>query len=362
MSPLVDPAPALAQLTTMRVGGPPAAFWRADSRDELVEAALAAEEEHEQWIVLGGGSNLVAPDAGDDGIGFPGAVVQAASRGIRHRGEDDAVRMRVEAVAEGWSGVEALSGIPGSVGAAPVQNIGAYGQELADVLVGVELLDVETGDASWLPAAELGLGYRTSAIKRGRRGVVLAVELELGRGSQGLGEVRYEQLAAALGVGLGERVPVAELRAAVIALRASKGMVLDPADPASVGCGSFFTNPIVDEALARRLPADAPRWPLGDAEGAEADWVGPLGAEVPARAAGGPRRVKLSAAWLIERSGIPRGFTLPGIRAGISPKHTLAIVNLGGATADDVVGMATYVQTRVAAEFGVVLEPEPRIL
>ena len=391
MSLRIDPAPALSTLTTMQVGGPPAGFWRATTRDEIVEALTEAWAEFDRWFVLGGGSNVVAPgaddaaDAGDEvgTSGFDGAVVHIASRGIdripARAGDDaDVVGLRVQAgeswdvlvdlaVAEGWAGIEAMSGIPGSVGAAPVQNIGAYGQELSSVLRRVEFFDEESGDIAWWDAADLGLAYRTSIFKQGRRGAVLAVEIDLRASVDRTSVVQYPQLASALGVQLGARVPIRRIRAAVLDLRASKGMVLDAADPASVSCGSFFVNPIVAESLARTLPADAPRWPL---QADEPDLVVPLGEEaaVPAFVTAptsqyrADRQVKLSAAWLIEHAGIGKGFTLPGIRAGVSPKHTLAIVNLGGADADDVVGMASYIQTRVAAEFGIVLEPEPTIL
>ena len=365
---VVAPAPALAGLTTIRVGGAPAAFWRAESTDELVDAVRSAAADHDRWFVLGGGSNVVAPGSVADGTGFDGAVVQVAVRGMARAIDGGRVRVRVAAgepwdevvaatTAAGWSGIEALSGIPGSAGAAPVQNIGAYGQEVADAIIAVEVLDVEADEVVRWSAAELGLGYRTSAIKRGRSAVVTSIELELA--DDPTGTVGYAQLAGALGVEVGARVPIGEIRTAVLALRAGKGMVLDPADPASVSCGSFFVNPVVSERVAAGLPFDAPRWPVGPEE---PDLVVPLGQAPAHRDYRRERSVKLSAAWLIERAGIPRGFTLPGIRAGISPKHTLAIVNLGGATADDVLGIATYVQTRVASEFGIVLEPEPVIL
>jgi UDP-N-acetylmuramate dehydrogenase len=389
MSLRIDPAPALSTLTTMQVGGPPARFWRATTRDEIVEALTEAWAEHEHWFVLGGGSNVVAPGFADgddsgisgrdgigfDGAGFDGAVVHIASRGIdripaRPGDAADVVGLRVQAgeswdvlvelaVAEGWSGIEAMSGIPGSVGAAPVQNIGAYGQELAMVLRRVEFFDEQTGEIAWRDAADLGLGYRTSMFKRGRRGAVLTVEIDLRATTDRTSAVRYPQLAVALGVELGARVPIRRIRAAVLELRSSKGMVLDAGDPASVSCGSFFVNPIVAESIARTLPADAPRWAL---DSDVPDLVVPLGEEPATPVYRSERMVKLSAAWLIERAGITRGFTLPGMRAGVSPKHTLAIVNLGGATAEDVVGLASYIQTRVASEFGIVLEPEPVIL
>jgi len=374
MSPLLEPAPQLSTLTTMRVGGAATEHWLAGTRAELVDAARQAWSEHERWFVLGGGSNVVAPGDADGG-GFDGAIVQVATRGLERIAVDaapEAVGLRIEAghpwdelvaqaVAEGWAGIEALSGIPGSVGAAPVQNIGAYGQELASVLLGIEFLDEESGQLLRLDAADLRLGYRTSALKEGRRGVVTAVDLVLEASADRASEVRYPQLATALGVRLGDRVGIADIRDAVLQLRRAKGMVLDDGDPASVGCGSFFVNPVVSAAVARALPADAPRWPLGGGDDGD-DLVVPLGDEPAVPTYSPSADVKLSAAWLIERAGIGRGFTIPGLRAGVSPKHTLAIVNLGGASIDDVLGMATYIQTRVASEFGVVLQPEPTIL
>jgi len=353
---------SLAELTTLRVGGPARELVEPATRDELVQTALEVWATGDDWLLLGGGSNLVIADDG-----FDGTVIRTATRGIDIALDRDGRHARVRAAAgESWdalvaatvdaglAGVEALSGIPGTVGAAPVQNIGAYGQELGERLVGIDFLDYATGEIVRLDASELGLGYRTSSLKRGRSGIVLAIELDLDAGGWS-GPVAYAQLAAALGVELGERVPLADARRAVLALRASKGMVLDPADPDSVSAGSFFTNPIVSESFARGLPADAPRWPVVPEE---ADRVLAPGEEVPALASA-EYEVKLSAAWLIERAGVARGFTLPGSRAGISAKHTLAIVNRGGATATEVAQLAGFVQTRVLAEFGVLLHPEP---
>lgn len=324
----------LSELTTLRVGGAADSVVTASTREELRDAALEAWGSGE-WLVLGGGSNVVVSDAG-----FPGTVILAASRGVE-RLDGEGVLLRVEAgeswdglvahaVAQGWSGIEALSGIPGSVGAAPIQNIGAYGQELSDVLVAVEFLDYVTGEQERIPAAELGLGYRMSDIKAGRQGVVLAVELRLEERAEGV--IRYSQLASALGV---ESAPVAAIRDGVLALRASKGMVLDPADPDSVSCGSFFTNPIVSENFARGLPPETPQWLVDDVV------------------------VKLSAAWLIEKAGIGKGFSLPGSRIAISSKHTLAITNRGGGTAEQVGELARYIRAMVLARFGVDLQPEP---
>lgn len=349
-----------SDLTTLRVGGPAGRLVEATSREQLIAGALEIWGEPDDWMILGGGSNLVVADDG-----FDGAVLRVANRGI-DRATDGMPRLRVEAgepwdavvafaVAQGLAGIEALSGIPGTAGAGPIQNIGAYGQQLSDTLVAVDFLDFESGEVVTLPASELGLGYRTSELKRGRLGVVLSLELAL-HDAEGLSApVQYAQLASALGVELGARVPLDAARGAVLALRSSKGMVWDPADPDSVSAGSFFTNPIVSETFARTLPADAPRFPT---EPEAPDRVLPLGSEIPPMTRS-EHSVKLSAAWLIERAGISRGFALPGSRAAISSKHTLAIVNRGGATAAEVVQLAGYVQTRVESEFGVRLQNEP---
>ncbi|WP_313540695.1 UDP-N-acetylmuramate dehydrogenase [Leifsonia aquatica] len=366
---------AIADLTTMRVGGVPARLVAPADRDALVATALEVWGSGDDWLLLGGGSNTIA---GDDG--FDGTVIRIVTRGVeRLEAPDGRVRLRVQAgepwddlvaltVRNGWAGIEALSGIPGSTGAAPVQNIGAYGQELESALLGIEFLDYRTGEVATLTKAELGLGYRMSALKGGLAGIVLSVDLELadntvpgGVGAPLSAPVGYAQLADALGVVIGARVPIAELRRSVLALRSSKGMVLDPDDPDSVSAGSFFTNPIVSENFARSLPRDAPRWPVTPPEpdaviGLEPGGVHPL--DVPPLA-DGPYDVKLSAAWLIEQAGIRRGYGLPGSAAGLSSKHTLAIVNRGGATAQDVVQLASFIQARVQSEFGVLLRPEP---
>jgi UDP-N-acetylmuramate dehydrogenase len=352
-----------SDLTTLRVGGPATRLVEPASRAELLDEVGATWNSPEDWLLLGGGSNLVVADEG-----FDGTVVHIVTRGITAARATGArpVRLTVEAgepwdavvahaTANGWSGIEALSGIPGSAGAAPVQNIGAYGQELASSLVAIDFLDFDTGSLARVPAAELGLGYRTSALKRGRLGLVVSLELALADDGGLSQPVAYAQLASNLGVRIGDRVPVADLRAAVLELRASKGMLWDPADPDSASAGSFFTNPVVSEQFARQLPAAAPRWPTAPEEAAR---VLPLGSGIP-QVARGEYLVKLSAAWLIEKSGIARGFALPGSRAAISSKHTLAIVNRGGATAADVVQLAGYIQTRVMSEFGVNLQPEP---
>jgi UDP-N-acetylmuramate dehydrogenase len=368
-----------ADLTTMRVGGAPARILSPESEQELVDQTLSVWGSGDDWMLLGGGSNTVVADEG-----FDGTVIRVLTRGVdvlepAAPDEPDLVRLRVQAgepwddlvahtVAQGWSGIEALSGIPGSTGAAPVQNIGAYGQELGASLAAIDFLDYDTGIRRRMPAAELELGYRTSVLKQGLRGLVVAIELDLHdtrHEASVLGgalsrPVAYPQLATALGVQPGDRVPLAALRASVLALRATKGMVLDPADPDTQSAGSFFTNPIVSLGFSRTLPAAAPRWPLSEQDLPdrvipldEYAGVGPIPGEpvVPL--------VKLSAAWLIENSGISRGFRLPGSRAAISSKHTLALTNTGGATADEIAQLARFVQQRVQAEFGVNLQPEP---
>lgn len=333
----------LAELTTLRVGGAARELLSPETPAELVRQTIDTWASGEPWLLLGGGSNLLVADEG-----FDGTVIRVLTRGIERDGGllhiqagepwDAVVAFAVE---NGLAGIEALSGIPGSVGAAPVQNIGAYGQEFSEVLVGVEFLDFLTGEQSRVPAAELELGYRTSALKQGRHGLVLSVELRL-EASGGSRPIAYAQLAEALDVAVGDTAPLASAREAVLGLRASKGMLLSPDDPDSVSAGSFFTNPIVAENFARALPPGAPRWILD-----------PEAPESP---------VKLSAAWLIEHSGIRRGFSLPGSRAAISSKHTLALVNMGGALAEDVAELARYVQLRVLAEFGIRLQPEPQLV
>ena len=383
-----------SELTTLQVGGPATKLVTATTQRDLVDLAVEAWDAVEPWLVLGGGSNLLVGDEG-----FDGTVIRVATKGIEvlppRQAPDGAVRIRVQAgeswddlvawtVAQGFSGFEALSGIPGSVGASPVQNIGAYGQELESTLVAIEFLDEGEHAPRRMTADELQLGYRTSVLKQGLRGIVVSVEFELHDTAverailgEALGQpIAYAQLADALHVNLGDRVAISRVRESVLALRASKGMVLDDGDPDSVSAGSFFTNPIVTERVARTLPGDAPRWYLAEEAPDEVVPIAGGLAESPldeflalqesleatepaADAAADEPLVKLSAAWLIERAGIHRGFALPGSRAGISTKHTLALTNRGGASAEEVAQLARFVQSRVHAEFGIMLKPEP---
>jgi len=361
----------LSTLTTMQVGGPARELITVTTREQLIEAAIDTWDSNEPWLILGGGSNTIVADEG-----FDGTVIHVLNEGIERQQDisksPNHSTVRVAAgenwdalvswsVEQGLAGIEALSGIPGSTGAAPIQNIGAYGQELSSVLTAVEFLDRYTHKISWIPASELNLGYRDSVFKQGKEGVVLSVELNLASYGDNLSApVAFPQLATALGVELGTQVALAEVRESVLKLRASKGMVLDPTDPDTASAGSFFMNPIVTENFARHLPADAPRFPV---QKLAHDRVLPLGAEVPPLAStSGPNLVKLSAAWLIENAGVKKGYSIPGSKAGISTKHTLAITNRGGATAAEVVGLATYVQAMVQSHFGIILYPEPNLI
>jgi UDP-N-acetylmuramate dehydrogenase len=364
----------LSQLTTLRVGGAARELVFAHTREQLIAAVREAWASLEPLFILGGGSNTVFSDDG-----FDGTVIAVRTRGMEvveaqpgASAGDDAVLVRV-AAGELWddvvawavlhelAGIEALSGIPGSAGAAPIQNIGAYGQELSQCLTAVEFLDTTTGEISWMPVHELALGYRTSVFKQGRAGVILAIELRLTRSSLSQ-PLAFSQLATALGAALGDRLPLHLVRSTVLALRASKGMVVQapdaqPIDHDTWSVGSFFMNPVVTENFARGLPEGAPVFPL---EPAPAERVLPLGADVPPLA--GPALVKLSAAWLIEQAGVRKGFQVPGSGAGISTKHTLAITNRGTATANDVLGLAHYVQAMVQSHFGIVLRPEANLV
>jgi UDP-N-acetylmuramate dehydrogenase len=368
----------LSSLTTLHVGGEAERVLEPTTPEGLVDAVRETWATGDDWLLLGGGSNVVISDDG-----FDGTVIRVLTRGIARLSpaaaavrpsaylSDRTVRLEIQAgepwdalveysVRNGWAGIEALSGIPGSSGAAPIQNIGAYGQELGSSLVAIRFFDYLTGEIERIPAAALGLGYRTSLLKQGRAGLVVSIEIELldatANGPALSSPIAYEQLASSLGVRIGDRVPLEDLRSTVLGLRASKGMLVNPDDPDSFSAGSFFTNPIVNENFARGLPADAPRWPTSPEE---RDLVVPLGDTPAAPTPSGDYQVKLSAAWLIEKAGITRGFALPGSHAAVSSRHTLAIVNAGGATADEILQLARYVQTRVFSEFGVRLQPEP---
>lgn len=347
----VRAAVPLSGYTTLRLGGPAARFVGATTAEEVAAAVRAADEAGEPVLVLGGGSNLVVADSG-----FVGTVVQVANRGCTiDRLDGGRVRLIVEAgedwdtlvariVEAGLGGLECLSGIPGLVGATPVQNVGAYGVEVSALLRSVDLLDRVGGEVRTVAAADLGLGYRTSVLKGTERAVVLRVRFEL----SGMGEsapIRYTELARALGVRQGQRVPPADARAAVLELRRGKGMVLDPADHDTWSVGSFFTNPVISDAEAAAVL------------GRIASQVG-VDTPVP-RYPAGPGASKLSAAWLIERAGFGKGHLGPGGRVALSGKHTLALTNRGVASTADLLALAREVRDGVLATFGVPLHPEP---
>ena len=332
---------ALAEFTTLRVGGPAQHLVTATTDAELIAAVTAADQAGEPLLVLGGGSNLVVGDAG-----FRGTVVLVRTRGVTAVGagcgwtgaEVEVAAGEVwdefvdHAVAQEWVGIEALTGIPGLVGATPVQNVGAYGAEVADVVTRVRTWDRQDRAQRTFAAADCGFGYRWSRFKaEPDRWVVLGVTFQFRSGTLSA-PVRYAELAARLGVEIGARAPVPEVRDAVRALRASKGMVLDPADHDTWSAGSFFTNPVLAAEEAARLPDEAPRWPEGD-------------------------RVKTSAAWLIEHAGFGKGYGEGAAR--LSSKHTLALTNRGGATADQVLALAREVRDGVRERFGVTLVNEP---
>jgi UDP-N-acetylmuramate dehydrogenase len=336
----------LSDLTTLRLGGPAARYAEASTEEAVVQAVRAADEAGEPLLVLAGGSNVVVADEG-----FPGTVVRVATRGVARDGAVLEVAageswdpLVADCVARGLAGVECLAGIPGSVGATPIQNVGAYGQEVAETIAAVRVLDRGDGEVRVLAPAECGFTYRSSAFKREPgRWIVLAVRFVL-EASERSAPIRYAELARALGVEVGARAPLARAREAVLALRRGKGMVLDPDDPDTVSAGSFFTNPVLDAGafaalrarVAERLGAGArpPAWPDADAH------------------------VKTSAAWLIERAGFHRGDGNPeGI--AISSKHTLALTNRGAGTTAELVALAREIAAGVHDAFGVDLVPEP---
>jgi UDP-N-acetylmuramate dehydrogenase len=355
----------LARYTTLRLGGPAQNFAEAATEAEVIDAVGAADRRGDRVLILGGGSNLVVADDG-----FDGTVIRIATRGVdlelgdtasaraaANAGGGAAVMLRARAgehwaalvsrcVADGLAGVECLAGIPGLVGAVPMQNVGAYGQEASQAIAYVRALDRQAGQVVTLPAESCGFGYRSSMFKRQPdRYVILEVgfRLDAGRLSRPIG---YPELAATLGARAGDRAPLGEVADAVLALRRGKGMVLDPADPDTRSAGSFFVNPVLsqdqasalDKEVHARLGPDVrfPRYPAPD---------------------GG---VKVPAAWLIERAGFAKGYGHGGdLGARISAKHTLALVNPGEATTADLVALAREIRDGVRFSFGVELVNEP---
>jgi UDP-N-acetylmuramate dehydrogenase len=346
----------LSDLTTAAVGGPAGNYIEARTEAEIIDAVRSADAAGEKLLIVAGGSNLLISDAG-----YPGTVLRIASEGFAVNSEDTCGGVAVvvqaghnwdalveHAVRHAWSGIEALSGIPGSTGATPVQNVGAYGADVSQTIAAVRTWDREKNAVRTFTNSELKFGYRDSILKQttvqgSPRFVVLTVEFQLPLGRMSA-PIRYAELAKSLGVEAGERAYANDVRREVLRLRASKGMVLDPEDRDTYSTGSFFTNPIVPAEAAGRLPEDAPRYPAG------ADGL-----------------VKLSAAWLIDHAGFGKGYGLDagsvsGGRASLSTKHTLAITNRGAASAADMVAVAREVRRGVVERFGIELHPEPLLI
>ena len=328
----------LAPLTTLGIGGPARWFAEAGQEADIADAAAWARARGVPLFVLGGGSNLLVADAGFDGlvlhVRLRGvAVVEDSAAGWLYRaaaGEnwDEFVS---RAVSENCAGVECLAGIPGTVGGTPVQNVGAYGQEVAEAIVGARAWDRKAGAWVTLTNAECGFAYRSSRFNREDRGrfVITAVELQLRPG--GAATLRYPELRRQFAT---DAPSLLEVREAVRGLRRGKAMLLEPGMEDGRSAGSFFKNPVVDAEVAAALPPAAPRYKDG-------------------------QRVKLSAAWLIENAGLHKGFQLPGSHAALSRKHVLAIVNRGGATAVEIEALARHVQAVVSERWKIRLEPEP---
>jgi UDP-N-acetylmuramate dehydrogenase len=369
----------LADYTTLRLGGPAARFLEAVTQEDLIDAVRAADAEPEPVLVLGGGSNLVVADEG-----FPGVVVLVAGAGLVFAAAGDAVEVTAEAgqdwdemvqqcLAAGLSGIECLSGIPGRAGATPIQNVGAYGQEVAQAITSVRAYDRLADRVVRLSAADCEFGYRTSKFKRqasasagpgrGARGAALNPATATGRFvvldvtfrltvSPLSGPVRYGELSRVLGVPEGGRVQLADARAAVLDLRRGKGMLLDDTDPDTRSAGSFFTNPIVTAGQYAELAARAADGHRGGAESVIPHWPEADG------------RVKLSAAWLIEQAGFSRGYHLPDDPGGarISTKHTLALTNAGAGRTASLIRLARDIRDGVRAAFAVELANEPTLV
>lgn len=329
----------LASLTTLRVGPVARRVITCDTTDQVVATLRALNSQPGPVLVMAGGSNVVVADKMTDLT-----VVKLATTGVTI----DGATLRVEAGAEwdvvvaeslrhGLGGLECLSGIPGSAGATPVQNVGAYGVEVADTITGVRLLDRGSGDVRWVPPEELGFGYRRSVLKNTTSSVVLEVEFRLDASGRSA-PLRYRELITALKAREGERTDPVRVRDAVLALRRSKGMVLDGADHDTWSVGSFFMNPVVAQSdyhrLAQRSDGPVPHFPAPDG-------------------------VKLAAAWLVEQAGFGKGFPGPQAPARLSTKHSLALTNRGSATAADVVALARTVRDGVRDKFGITLIPEP---
>lgn len=333
----------IAPFTTLGLGGPASDIVIASTEEELLSHLRRVDRDGRRLMLLGGGSNVVVTDSAVDAT-----VVLVRTKGIYFRplsgsgmvqvevSAGEALQVLVDACVDaGLAGIECLSGIPGSVGATPMQNVGAYGQEISDVASGVKVYDTETGTVYWMTPPQCGFGHRSSVFRGTGRWVVLAVTLTLER-SRMSKPLRYEQLASELNASLGDTPPLGTVSSGVVSLRRSKGMVLDPTDPDTRSVGSFFTNPVLGPAQRRRLSNVAPGAPLFEM---------------------GSGRWKASAAWLIEQAGFHRGYGPGPVR--ISTKHTLALTHPGGGSTEMLVSLAREIRDGVLRTYGVSLEPEP---
>ena len=329
---------SLADFTTLHIGGTPKSLIHATDESQIIDAVVEADIKNEELLILGGGSNVIVSDD------FSGNVLHIANHGIENDASvcagawvtvqagtslDEFVEL---AVSNGWTGVEGLSGIPGTIGATPLQNVGAYGQQVSDTIAQVRAWNRETRQVDVLFAANCEFGYRDSIFKRNpHRWVILSVTFQLKLGDKSA-QIEFDELARELGVEKGSRASLMDVRQAVLNLRSRKGMVINYEDHDTWSVGSFFLNPRSDV-----VPDGAPAWEQPDG------------------------RYKVSAAWLIENAGFGKGFGL-NERATLSNKHTLAITNRGGATAADILELASFIQTGVKAKYGIALELEPRLV
>ena len=334
---------ALSNFTTLKVGGPAQKIVHAHTEDELVEFVKAADKAGEQVLILGGGSNLLISDAG-----FAGTVIRVESKGnaldydacsggmIEVSAGEDWDKFVALTIEKGFADLESLSGIPGTIGGAPIQNIGAYGHEVSETIARVKAYDRTKGEITTFTNEQCRFSYRNSVFKaEAGRYVILNVTFQLRKGEQSL-PITYAELAKFLSINIGDRAPVVEVRKAVLQLRGRKGMLIDAGDVNSNSAGSFFVNPILNKEIADKLPVEAPRWPQTDG------------------------RVKTSAAWLMEHAGVNKGEKLAG--AQISNKHVLALTNSGDATAGDIVELAKMARAKVFEKFGVKLEAEVQLV
>jgi UDP-N-acetylmuramate dehydrogenase len=332
----------LSSFTTLRVGGPARKIVHAHSEAELIEFVKAADSAKEPILILGGGSNLLISDAG-----FAGTVIRVESKGnaldydacsggmIEVSAGEDWDKFVEISIEKGFADLESLSGIPGTVGGAPIQNIGAYGHEVSETIARVKTYDRSKGEVKTFTNTECKFSYRNSIFKeQPGKYVILTVTFQLRKGAQSL-PIAYAELAKQLSVNIGDQVEVTKVRQAVLKLRASKGMLINLENEIN-SAGSFFVNPILSKSAADKLPADAPRWPQNDG------------------------KVKTSAAWLMEHSGVVKGEKLAG--AQISNKHVLALTNSGDATAEDIIELAKRARKKVYEKFGIKLEAEVQLV